>query len=87
MRTRYVDCLLQIVEPKIPLLLLTYEYPEMETEGPPFSVSVAEIRRRFEKHRAVSVLESRDVLEQETQLRQRGLTRLMEHAFLLGPKD
>lgn len=86
MRVRYVDHLLHIVEPEAPILLLTFEYPEAETEGPPFSVGVAEIRRHFANRRAVSVLESRDVLAQETQLRERGLTRLMEHAFLLESK-
>jgi thiopurine S-methyltransferase len=87
MRARYVDHLLQVVGPRTPILLLTYEYPEAEMEGPPFSVGVEEVYRRFEDHRPVAVLESRDVLEQEPGLRRRGLTQLTEHAFLLGPAD
>ena len=87
MRARYVDHLLQVVGPRTPVLLLTYEYPEAEMEGPPFSVGIEEIYRRFRDHRPVTVLESRDVLEQELGLRRRGLTQLTEHAFLLGPAD
>ena len=87
MRTLYVAHLLRLVATQTPILLLTYEYPEAETKGPPFSVGIEEIYQRFEGHRAVSVLESRDVLNREAGLRKRGLTRLVEHAFLLGPKD
>ena len=83
MRSRYVDSLLQIVGPITPILLLTYEYPQSETEGPPFSVGIDEVYRRFENRRSVTVLESRDVLEQEQGLRERGLTSLTEHAFLI----
>jgi len=87
MRSRYVDHLLQVAGPRTPILLLTYEYPETEMEGPPFSVGIEEVYRRFENHRAVAVLESRDVLQQALELRRRGLTQLTEHAFLLGSAD
>ena len=87
MRTRYVDHLLHVVGPRTPILLLTYEYPEAETKGPPFSVGIEEVYQRFENRRAVTLLESRDVLEQELELRRRGLTQLTEHAFLLRSTD
>lgn len=86
MRTRYIEHLLLTVRPEAPILLLTYEYPQAEAEGPPFSVGVEEIQRRFAGHRTVTVLESRDVLAQEAKLRSRGLTQLVEHAFLLEPE-
>ena len=87
MRSRYVDSLLHIVGPETPILLLTYEYPESETEGPPFSVGVDEVYRRFDNRRSVTVLESRNMLEQEHALRERGVTRLTEHAFLIGSAE
>ena len=86
-RSRYVDTLLQVVGSAAPILLLTYEYPESEMEGPPFSVGIEEVRRRFANRRTVTVLESRDVVDQEHGLRQRGLTSLTEHAFLIRPTE
>ena len=56
-------------------------------EGPPFSVGIEEVCRRFQNRRTVAVLESRDVIEQEHGLRQRGLTSLMEHAFLIDSAE
>jgi len=83
MRTRYVDHLLSLVAPDVPILLLTFEYPCREIDGPPFSVDEAEVRTLYAGRRQVTRLESVDRLADEARLAQRGLTRLEEHAFLL----
>ena len=65
------------------MLLLTFEYPAHEIDGPPFSVDEAEVRALFTGRREVTRLESVDRLEDESRLAERGMTQLQEHAFLL----
>jgi thiopurine S-methyltransferase len=83
MRARYVDHLLSLLAPGVPILLLTFEYPSHEIDGPPFSVDEAEVRALYSSRRRVVRLESVDRLADEARLAERGLTQLEEHAFLL----
>lgn len=83
LRSRYVEHLHAIVPARAPMLLLTFEYPPHETEGPPFSVDVEAVRALYAGKRQVTLLESADRLADEARLAERGITRLQEHAFLL----
>ena len=83
MRARYVDHLDALLPPAAPTLLLTFEYPEHEIDGPPFSIGVDEVRALYAGRRRVEVLETADRLAVEKRLVERGLTRLAEHAMLL----
>lgn len=83
MRVRYVDYLESLLAPEIPMLLLTFEYPTHEIDGPPFSVDEAQVRALYAGRREVTRLESLDRLEDEPRLAERGMTQLVEHAFLL----
>jgi thiopurine S-methyltransferase len=83
MRVRYVEHLQSLLAPEVPTLLLTFEYPAHEIEGPPFSVDEAQVRALYGGRREVTRLESVDRLEDESRLAERGLTQLQEHAFLL----
>lgn len=83
MRARYVDHLLSLLAPDVPILLLTFEYPGRDIDGPPFSVDEAEVRALYASRRRVTRLDSVDRLADEARLAERGLTRLEEHAFLL----
>ncbi|MDX1434091.1 MAG: thiopurine S-methyltransferase, partial [Gammaproteobacteria bacterium] len=82
MRGRYLDRLLDLIPAEAPILLLTLEYPAGEIEGPPFSVDANEVQALFAGRRRVELLESLDCLAEEPALAERGLTRLVEHAFL-----
>ncbi len=84
MRVRYVEHLESLLAPEVPMLLLTFEYPAHEIDGPPFSVDEAEVRALFTGRREVTRLESVDRLEDESRLAERGMTQLQEHAFLLS---
>lgn len=84
MRTRYVEHLLSLLAPEVPILLLTFEYPDEEMSGPPFSVDEAQVRELFAGHRLVTRLETVNRFEDESALVERGLSRLLEHAFLLS---
>ena len=84
MRDRYVEHLCCILREPLPVLLVTLQYPGAEIEGPPFSVDEEEVRARFEARWRVTRLDSVDVLDDRTDLRARGLSRLTEHVFLLS---
>ena len=83
MRARYVDHLLSLLAPQVPMLLLTFEYPAHEIDGPPFSVDEEQVRALYAGRREVTRLESLDRLALESRLAERGVTQLKEHAFLL----
>lgn len=83
MRARYVDHLLSLLAPQVPILLLTFEYSAAEMEGPPFSVDEAQTRALFAGRRKLTRLETLDRLDEEPKLAERGLTQLLEHAFVL----
>lgn len=83
MRARYAAHLLDRLAPAAPVLVITFEYPQLEAHGPPFSVGEEEVRALFGARRHVRCLESIDVLEENPDLKARGLSRLVEHAFAL----
>jgi len=65
-------------------LLVAFEYPQHEMDGPPFSVSEAEVRALYGAHCSVRKLHELDILDQEPRFRARGLTRLQEKIYLLA---
>jgi len=83
LRVGYVDHLLSLLAPGVPVLLLTFEYPAHEIDGPPFSVNEAQVRGLYAGRCEVTRLESIDRLADESRLAERGVTQLQEHAFLL----
>jgi thiopurine S-methyltransferase len=83
MRERYVRHLVSILPPATQILLVTVEYPQVEMQGPPFSVSAAEVETLYREHAGVRLLAQLDVLAQNPRFQQRGLSRLRENIFLL----
>ena len=51
--------------------------------GPPFSVPPAEVERLFAPNFDLSPIHSEDCLAREPRFRDKGLTRMAEHLFLL----
>ncbi|PKF50657.1 thiopurine S-methyltransferase [Enterovibrio nigricans] len=47
MRTRYVERLLDLLDPKGKMLLVTLDYPQDQMDGPPFSVTADEVKTLF----------------------------------------
>lgn len=80
-RQRYARHLTELLE--APILLISMEYPEHEIEGPPFPVSEQDIRELFGKRRRVQHLAEEDIIERSN-LRKRGVTQLVEHAYLIA---
>ncbi len=80
MYAKHLDCL---VAANTPGLLIAMEYPQEQMQGPPFSVSQAEIRDLFRDAFELEKCESVDVLDEHPHLMERGLTQLTEHIYLL----
>jgi len=86
MRQAYCRHLQTITDRRIPVLLVTLEYPVAEMQGPPFSVNEQEIHEHYGNDYRVSVLETMDILAKEPRFQQKGLSRLQERAYLILPR-
>ncbi|RTZ79425.1 MAG: thiopurine S-methyltransferase [Gammaproteobacteria bacterium] len=83
MRGEYARHLASLLDPGTQVLLVTMEYPAGEMEGPPFSVSAAEVQEIFGGAFHVKLLETGDMLAGNPSLRERGLNRLVEQVWQL----
>jgi len=83
MRERYARHLAGILPPGTKILLITFDYPQLEMQGPPFAVSTGEVEAFYRDFANVSLLAQLDVLAQNPRFQQRGLSRLHENIFLL----
>ncbi|HKN85294.1 MAG TPA: thiopurine S-methyltransferase [Nitrospiraceae bacterium] len=63
-------------------LLVSLEYPQEQMQGPPFSVAEREVHRLFASAR-IERLGTQDVLADNPRFRDKGLTRLLEYAYLI----
>lgn len=87
MRERYVRHLLSILPPATQILLVTFDYAQLEMEGPPFAVSPGEVEALYQGYAEIRLLKQLDILAQEPRFRKRGLSRLQESIFLLTPRN
>jgi thiopurine S-methyltransferase len=85
MRLAYCRHLQTITHKKVPILLVTLEYPQDEMQGPPFSVTEAEVQANYAQDYTVSVLENEDILANDVFFQEKGLSRLQERIYLLTP--
>lgn len=83
MRTDYALHLAKLATPGCRNLLVSFDYPQAEMNGPPFSVPQSEIRALFGAHFDIAALGREDILDAEPRFRDRGLTRLTETCWLL----
>jgi thiopurine S-methyltransferase len=83
MRIDYVTHLATLLEPGQQILLVTFEYPQQEMPGPPFSVPGDEIEMLYQHWCLVTLLTSEDALEREIHFRERGLGSLHERVYRL----
>ena len=76
LRARYVGELYARLPQGCRGLLITLEYPQDEKQGPPFSVTEAEVMERFGRDWEVEVLERRDILAQQPGFQAEGVSAL-----------
>jgi thiopurine S-methyltransferase len=83
MRESYAQHLASILPRGTKILLVTFDYPQHEMQGPPFAVSVNEVNTLYGKYAEIRLLAQEDVLYQNPRFKQRGVTRMQENIFLL----
>lgn len=83
LQERYAAHLRASLPPACPIFLIALEYDPGEAEGPPFSTGEARIRELFGEAFDVVALGRRDALAENPGLRGRGLSWLVEAAYVL----
>lgn len=83
MRQDYASHLGAILPIDISVLLVSMEYQQEEMQGPPFSVEESELRTLFQADFSISKLSESDVLKDNDNLKQRGLSKMLESVWLL----
>lgn len=87
LRRRYVDEIYARLPAACSGLLVTLEYPAHEKEGPPFTVTEAEVRERYAPHWTIDLLERRDILANEPAFIRQGVTALDTCVYRLQRND
>ncbi|MCK9605336.1 MAG: thiopurine S-methyltransferase [Methylomonas sp.] len=83
MRVAYVERMRQLLTPGSRILLVTFDYPQHEMQGPPFCVPSAEVQALYGGWCEVELLSTHDVLDDEPHFRERGFSRLQEQVYKL----
>lgn len=83
LRQRYVEHVYGLLPEGVQVLLVTLEYPQQQMAGPPFSVNETQVRKLFEPHWQVALLERREMLEAEPHFRERGVDALHTAVYRL----
>ena len=76
-----MDHLISFLDTAGRILLITLEYNQNQMEGPPYSVTAEEIESLFAPLGSLKPLETCDILDDR--FRNKGLTSLLEHVFLI----
>jgi len=84
MRKGYTEKIIQIMQPNTRMLLITMDYEQSQMDGPPFTVSDAEIQQLYSQSFQIESLANEDILAQQPRFKERGLTRLVESVHLLA---
>lgn len=86
MRERYARHLAELLPSGTQVLLVTFDYPQAEMNGPPFAVSVDEVHALYDQYAEIRVLAQVDILDREPRFKARGVTRMQENILLLTMK-
>jgi thiopurine S-methyltransferase len=82
-RVRYYAKLAELLPKGAKGLSLSFEYPQEQKEGPPFSVEEEEVRALCDGRFACTLLHRSDRMEAEPRLKEQGLTRASEAIYLM----
>lgn len=85
-RKLYVDKMAELQRPQVRTLLVTLDYDSSEMNGPPFPVTDEEVHDLYSENYSIKKLCFKDVINEETGLRNRGLSSLIETVFKLVRK-
>jgi thiopurine S-methyltransferase len=82
-REAYARHLCALQSPAARTLLVGFEYPQQQMQGPPFAVDEAEVRALFGATHEIHTLAREDILAQEPRFQARGVTALAERIYAL----
>ena len=82
-RRCYANQLCSILPPGSKILLVGFDYPQSEMQGPPYAVPPEEVSALYQPNADVHQLTQIDVLTDNPRFQERGLTRLVESVYLL----
>jgi thiopurine S-methyltransferase len=83
MRVAYAVHMQYLLKPGTVMLLVAFDYPQHEMQGPPFSVQVSEVQELYSSWCDVELLCTEDMLEREPRFRDKGVSRMQEHVYKL----
>ena len=83
MRTLYAKKLDQLFNFPHKRLLITFDYDQQLMNGPPFAVSPNEVNELLAEDYHIKRLESASVIEQNKRFKEKGLSSLFEHIFVI----
>jgi len=86
MRQQYAKKMAELQKPGVRTLLVTLTFDPEEMNGPPFSVTEEEVNDLYSENFSVQKLLVKNVIEEETGLKNRGLTALHETVYKLVRK-
>lgn len=85
LQSRYANHVMCLAQ-GAPIFLVTFDYKPGEMAGPPFPISRSRLGELFDHHYKITLIESRDALDDNAGLAARGLRRLSESVWLLSPR-
>ncbi|QPK63817.1 thiopurine S-methyltransferase [Methylomonas sp. LL1] len=83
MRLAYAEHMQNLLAAGTQTLLVSFDYPQQEMPGPPFSVQAPEVHALYKQCNRVELLYTEDILEREAHFRDKGLSRMREQVYLL----
>lgn len=86
LRVAYIEKIAKVLKPGSKMLLISFDYPQKEMNGPPFSIPEQEINVLFSKHYTIRLLEANEILSSLKKYEQKGLSHLKKLVFLLERK-
>jgi thiopurine S-methyltransferase len=82
-RAAYVEHLAEVAPKCSSIFIITLEYPQTQSPGPPFSVEFAEVERLYSARYSIQELARRDALANEPKMRDRGVSIMFEVCYRL----
>lgn len=86
MQAAYATKLAELTPSGVPTMLVGLDYRTGEISGPPFATPLQQVATLFGPTHTLSIIESRDGLEQSGNLKARGVTWLEESLYILRRK-
>ncbi|EIJ42071.1 thiopurine S-methyltransferase, Se/Te detoxification family [Beggiatoa alba B18LD] len=86
MRIDYVSHITKLFPAQTKALLITFEYPQAEMQGPPFSVTTDEVQQLYQQGFTLQELTCQDILDENPRFQKIGITKLQERVYKLQRK-